>query len=274
MASRTPDQTSPKPPKAPAADATLRVLTYLSSRRAPVAAARVAQDLELPRSTTYDLLGTLVAHGYALHLPQERLYALGPAAYEVAVGYMRHAPLARVGRVVLERTVDAIGESGHLAVLHGRDVLYVVEDRAKGRGSLVTDQGVRLPAHLTATGRAMLAALPLVQLRSLFTSREDLVPRRPGVGPTTPAQLAAILEQVRRDGFAREDGEITPGYRSVAAPVLDHADWPIAAIGLTWQSNRLGEDKVAECTRAVQAAAEEVARAATGRRPREERAED
>jgi DNA-binding IclR family transcriptional regulator len=267
MAPHSPDPSSARPPKAPAADATLRVLTYLSSQRAPVAAARVARDLELPRSTTYDLLGALVTHGYALHLPQERLYALGPAAYEVAVGYMRHAPLARVGRVVLERTVDAVGESGHLAVLHGRDVLYVVEDRAKGRGSLVTDQGVRLPAHLTATGRAMLAALPLVQLRSLYTSREDLVPRRPGVGPTTPAQLAALLEQVRRDGIAREDGEITPGYRSVAAPVLDHADWPIAAVGLTWQASRLDEDQVAACAEAVTSAAQEVARAATGRRP-------
>lgn len=266
MASQSPTPTSSRPPKAPAADATLRVLTYLSSQRAPVAAARVAQDLDLPRSTTYDLLGTLVAHGYALHLPQERLYALGPAAYEVSVGYVRHAPLARVGRVVLERTVDAIGESGHLAVLHGRDVLYVVEDRAKGRGRLVTEQGVRLPAHLTATGRAMLAALPLVQLRSLYSTREDLVARQPGVGPSTPAELAAVLEQVRSDGIAREDGEVTPGTRSVAAPVLDHADWPIAAVGLTWQSSRLGEDGVAACAEAVKDAAEKVARAATGRR--------
>ena len=42
-----------------------------------------------------------------------------------------------------------------IAVLHGRDVLYVVEERAPGRPPLVTDVGVRLPAHLTASGRAI-----------------------------------------------------------------------------------------------------------------------
>ena len=47
--------------------------------------------------------------------------------------------------------------NAHLAVLHGRDVLYVIEERAPGRPLLVTDVGVRLPATLTASGLAMLA---------------------------------------------------------------------------------------------------------------------
>lgn len=259
------EERTSRPPKAPAADATLRVLTYLASQRGPVAAARVAADLDLPRSTTYDLLGTLVAHGYALHLPAERQYSLGHAAYEVAIGYMRHAPLARVGRVVLERMVDAIGESGHLVVLHGRDVLYIVEERARGRASLVTDQGVRLPAHVTATGRAILSALPSSQLRSLYATPADFVQRRGGTAPSNPAQLRAVIEQTRREGFAREEGDVTPGFRSVAAPVLDHADWPIAAVGLTWEEGRLSEERAAACAEAVRTAAADIARAATGR---------
>lgn len=259
------DERTSRPPKAPAADAILRVLTYLSSQRGPVAAARVAADLSLPRSTTYDLLGTLVDHGYALHLPAERQYALGHAAYEVAVGYQRHAPLARVGRVVLERTVDAIGESGHLVVLHGRDVLYIAEERARGRASLVTDQGVRLPAHLTATGRAILAALPGSQLRSLYSSPSDFVQRH-GEAISSPDALRAVLQKTREAGYAMEDGDVTPGFQSVAAAVLDHAEWPIAAIGLTWEKGRLSEDRIQDCVRAVQAAAADLARAATGRR--------
>src|SRR5690625_1183007 len=151
--------------KVPAADAALRLLTYLASQQAPVPAARVAQELQLPRSRTYDLLSTLARHGYVLHLEQERLYGLGPAAYELSGAYLRQEPLARIGRPVIERLVDEIGESGHLAVLHGRDVLYIVEERARNRPSLVSDVGVRLPAHLTAIGRALLAALPETQTR-------------------------------------------------------------------------------------------------------------
>jgi DNA-binding IclR family transcriptional regulator len=56
-------------------------------------------------------------------------------------------------------------------VLHGREVLYVVEQRAPGRPPLVTDVGVRLPAQLTASGKAMLADLPGPHVRALFPTR-------------------------------------------------------------------------------------------------------
>src|SRR5699024_6137635 len=75
-------------PKVPAADATLRLLTFLASRRSPVPAARIAAELGLPRSRTYDLLSTLVEHGYVLHLDQERQYGLGPAAHELSGAYL------------------------------------------------------------------------------------------------------------------------------------------------------------------------------------------
>lgn len=257
-------------PKAPAADATLRVLTFLAAQRGPVPAARVAAELDLPRSTTYDLLATLVAHGYALHLAGDRQYALGPSAYELAAGYARHAPLARVGRRALERMVDAIGESGHLAVLHGKDVLYVIEERARSRAraTLVTDAGVRLPAHLTASGLAMLAELPPVQLRSLYGNNGDFVRRTSAETPSTPAQLRASLAEVRRDGVAFEHGSVTEGFSSVAAAVVDHAGWPQAAVAITWKDGQIDERQIAACAHAVRRTADDVTRAAIGRRTR------
>src|SRR5699024_10647594 len=135
----------------------LRLLTFLASRRSPVPPARIAAERGLPPSRAYDLLPTLVARGHLLHLDQERQYGLGPAAHELSGAYLRQAPLARSGRRVVEAMVDEVGESGHLAVLHGRDVLYVIEERARNRPSLVTDVGVRIPSHLTASGRAILA---------------------------------------------------------------------------------------------------------------------
>ena len=83
----------------------------------------------------------------------------------------------------------ATTHNAHLAVLHGRDVLYVVEERAAGRPPLVTDVGVRLPAHLTASGLAMLAALPPAQVRALFPSRAAFVQRH-GIGPGVAARPA------------------------------------------------------------------------------------
>src|SRR5690606_5890561 len=164
--------------------------------RRPVAASAVARDLGLPRSSVYHLLTVAARLGFVVHLPAERRYALGPAASELSGGYAAQQPLARLGRPIVARLLDRLGPSGHLAVLHGADVLYLVEERAPHRPSLVSDVGVRLPAHLTASGRAMLAALTPAQRRAVVTL--PLVTRQSE--PMTPAGIRALLTTVRRDG--------------------------------------------------------------------------
>src|SRR3954466_14717547 len=133
-----------RPGGVPAARQTLALLQALARQPAAVPAAALARDLGLPRSTTYHLLAELIAAGFVVHLPEERRYRLGGTAFEIGSAYSRQEPLARLARPVLARLVDSVGYSAHLAVLHGREVLYVVEQRAPGRPPLVTDVGVRL----------------------------------------------------------------------------------------------------------------------------------
>jgi DNA-binding IclR family transcriptional regulator len=143
--------------------------------------------------------------------------------------------LARAARPVLARLVDRVGESAHLAVLHGRDVLYVVEERAAGRPVLVTDVGVRLPAHLTAVGRSMLAALPRAQVRALYPSAAAFVDRT-GRGPSTPTDLRRLLADEAARGWSEEDGHVTTAIASVAAAVRDGTGRPVAAVGVTFRT--------------------------------------
>ncbi|UNK71825.1 IclR family transcriptional regulator [Microbacterium sp. H1-D42] len=224
-------------PQVPAADQTLRILRHLARRPAPVAASTLARDLVIPRSTVYHLLATLEAHGFVVHLAQERRWGLGTSAFELAGGYARQEPLARLGRPVIAALADRVGENAHLAVMSGRDVLYIVEERAARRPALVTDVGVRLPAHLTATGRAMLSTLPAAQVRALYPDA-DAFTDRTGRGPSRPSQLREVLREVRSTGLATEDGEVTAGFRSVAVAVRDHAGWPAAAVAVTWEQHR------------------------------------
>lgn len=218
---------------ATAATQALAVLRLLSRHTEPQPAAAIARDLGLPRSSVYHLLRVLTGEGFVVHLPEERRYGLGVAVFELGSAYTRQAPLQRVGRPLLARLVETTTQNAHLAVLHGRDVLYLIEERAPGRPPLVTDVGVRLPAQLTASGLAMLAALPAQQVRALFPSRDAFVQRH-GTGPESPATLRALLQQVRRDGHATEDGSVTPEFASVASAVLDHGGHPVAAVAVTF----------------------------------------
>jgi DNA-binding IclR family transcriptional regulator len=220
----------------PAAREVLAILRYLSRQPRPVPASAIARDLALPRSTTYHLLSELAAAGFVVHLADDRRYGLGVSAYELGTGYVRQAPLQRLARVPLSALTDATGHSSHLAVMHGREVLYVIEERAPGRAPLVTDVGVRLPAQLTASGRAMLAALPAASVRALFPGPAAFV-LRTDRGPRNLRELRVLLTEVRRHGYATEDGDVTPGLRSVAAAVLDHAGYPEAGIAVTFPAD-------------------------------------
>ena len=242
---------------APAAGHALDVLELLARRGEPLPAATIARELGLPRSSTYHLLGVLRDRGYVSHLEGERRYGLGVAAYELGSAYGRQAPLQRMARTTLNRLVDTTGHNAHLAVLHGRDVLYVIEQRAPKGPVLVSDVGVRLPATLTATGLAMLAALPAGQVRALFPHADALV-QRDGHGPSTTTQLRSLLQSVRGRGYAGEDGQITAGLRSVAVAVLDHSEHPVAAVAVTFRVEVVDEAGERSLATAVHHAADDL----------------
>ena len=264
-------------PKVPAADQTLRILTLLAGSRGPLPANMIATQLELPRSTVYHLLTTLQEHGFVMHLPEERRYGLGLAAVELSSAYSRQEPLTRIGRPLLAGLVDRVRVSAHLAVPHGRDVLYVIEERAPGSPSLVTDVNVRLPMQLTASGRAILAAMPRAQARALFPDRDAFVHRHDGIPVAKHdveageidryTKLRTVLDAVTTRGFAIEHGSVTPGFSSVAVPVLDHRGWPVAAIAVTFRDEEVREDGYADLADQVRVAAETLSTRIHGRRP-------
>jgi DNA-binding IclR family transcriptional regulator len=221
----------------PAARSALRILTHLASASGPTHASTMARALALPRSSVYQLLRVLQDEGFVVHYPEARGYGLGPLVSELGTSVGRasrlsglHQPL--IDRLVTRTPVPAVAQ---LAVLVGSDVEYLGTATVDRAPTTVARVGVRLPAHLTATGRAMLSAVSSDQVRALYPHRQDLITRR-GLGPATLGELDGILQAARDAGWAAEDGEITEGYASVAAPVLDRNGYPAAAIGLTYRS--------------------------------------
>ncbi|NNG38141.1 IclR family transcriptional regulator [Flexivirga sp. ID2601S] len=244
-------------PNAPAAAQALSLLQLLAHHAEPMPAAAIARELGLPRSSTYHLLAVLKESGFVTHLADDRRWGLGVAAFELGSAYVRQAPLQRIARPVLTRLVEATTHNAHLAVLHGRDVFYVIEERAPRRPSLVTDVGVRLPAALTASGLAMLAALPPQQVRALYPARDVFVQRN-GRGPTSLTALTSELAQVRRRGYAVESDSVTAGFASVAAVVLDHNGNAAAGLAVTYPQHDPPERDL--LITAVQRAAGELSR--------------
>lgn len=212
----------------------LAILRLLADAPEPLPAATIAARLHLPRSTTYHLLAELEGAGVVVHLVERRRWAMGLAAFELGAAYLRHDPLDAVAGPSLRRLAHRVGHDVHLGVLHGRELLYLLRERPARPETLVTAVGVRLPAHLTASGRAVLAALPREQRRAVLAAGAPLV-RRTGRGPRTLRALEGLLAADRRRGWSVEDGEVSAGFASVAVPVRSPSGGPVAAISVTFR---------------------------------------
>ena len=240
----------------PAARHTLQIVKYLASHSGPVRASTVSRDLGLPRSTTYHLMSVLQDEGFLLHSPENQAYGLSPLLAEIGSAVLGSNALGRMAGPILRRLVaeTRLPVVAHLGVLQHADVLYASKVAAARAPAVVTSIGVRLPAHLTATGRAMLASLPQDQLRAIYPTSQSIVTRT-GPEPTTVAQLDQLLAETRERGWAIEDGDITLEYASVAAAVFDHKDYPAAAVGLTFRGTVVDERQRANLGRATRSAA-------------------
>lgn len=246
----------------------LAVLRLLASHATPMTAVAVAGELRLPRSTTYHLLTELVNAGFVTHLPEERRYGLGVAAFEIGSAYLRAEPLERLARPLLRRLAESCDATAQLGILHGGDTLYLLREQPRRPQALVTDVGVRIPAHLPASGRAMLAWSPPAQVRALFPGTASFVERTERGTRSLPA-LRRVLSAERRRGWSVEDGHVTPGFASVAAPVFDHGARPTAALAVTFRHECEPEcgAEWPELAAPIRAAASELTRRIGGQSP-------
>ncbi|WP_051297851.1 IclR family transcriptional regulator [Brevibacterium album] len=220
------------------------ILRHLSGSNRPVSAGALVRTLGLPRSTVYDLLGVLEELGMVYHADSG--YVLGAGVQELSASYLRTNPLQRLAAPLVRSLAEQTGATAQLAVLRGWETVYLLKEQAVESVAVITASGITMPGYLTATGRAIMAHLPKRDLLAILQGETTFV-NRTGLGPRTYSQLSAELSLTRRRGWAEETGEITPGVRTVAAPVLDVMERPIAALGVSMPTGEAGGAGGAGC---------------------------
>ncbi|MEU8528996.1 IclR family transcriptional regulator [Streptomyces sp. NPDC048629] len=257
----------------PAVGRALDILLHLAGRPGLVRAGAIARDLGIPRSSAYHILSVLVERGFVTYVPKEQAYGLGVSSFEIGSAYLRHEPLERIARPILRTLSNRLGQTVHLGILYGAETVYLLKERpTTGRSGdvdtpLVTDIGVRLPAHLTASGRALMAHCAQAQVRALFPRPGSLITRT-GKGPRSLPELLDQLARERERGWSEEVELVSDGLRSIGVAAFDHNERPVAAVSSTWHRHycRHGADVVRDVL--TQGAARLTA-AVSGRSPSE-----
>jgi IclR family pca regulon transcriptional regulator len=197
----------------------------------------VARRADISRAAARRLLLTLVALGYAAF--DGKLFSLLPRVLALGFAYLSSVSAWDVAQPLLQELVRETGESGSAAVLDGQDIVHVIRmPSARRLMSITVKAGDRLPAHASAMGRVLLAALPPPQLDAWFEgARLDAITART---VTDPAALRRILDGVRAQGWAEVDGELDIGLKALAVPVTDRDGVVVGAIALSTPSTGTG----------------------------------
>lgn len=220
----------------PAARNALRMLKYISSRSRPVRAVYMSRELGIPRSTTYQLLKVLQDEGFLVHFPEAKEYGLSSALAEMGSVSSNSDRIQLLASPILNKLLNQleIPVVAFVGILRGPDIRYVAKDVGPKAPTVIGGVGIQLPAHLTATGRAILAGLKRRQILAMYPNRDSFFSRT-SIGPNNFRELTTLLEETRSRGWALEESEISEGLATVGAVASDHNGYPAAAIGMTFR---------------------------------------
>lgn len=211
----------------------LAILNCFSAQKPVLGIAKLADELNMSRSTTHRYASTLVALGY-LEQDHARRYRLAPRVADMGMSVLDSMALRGKAREPLRELREQTGRTASLAVLDGTQIRYVDRRRGWRRGQHAVDldlgAGARLPVQCTAMGKVLLANLPDREREQLIGELE--LTKRGPKSVTSKKALRTELQQVREEGFAQGDEELAPGVRTIAAPVHGPDGDVIAAVGV------------------------------------------
>lgn len=214
------------------------VLRAFGQGRPEATVAEIAARAGLDRGTAFRLVHTLEGLGYLRPVPESRRFRLTLKCLELGFSTLCADDLPAHAMPLLQELVPEVADAASLGVLERGEVVYLARaERGLTQHGLVRRPGTRLGAYATALGQAILAFLPRHrQLEHLAAIERVKLSERTLTGVD---ELLARLDAVRESGLAVSDGENAYGLRTVAAPVLDAAGAPLAAVSLTVSAARL-----------------------------------
>ena len=214
------------------ASRSMDILSLLAKSKKPLTQLEVSRSLDLPKSSTYELLYTLLEKGM-LEFDNEDLktFKLSLKLFEIGMTVLESAELPSIARPILENLSLKVGETVFLAVENMGEIVYL--DRIEEHSSITTSAGLglRRPMYSTGLGKALLATYSPQRVNEIW----DMVEPKTIYTKNTIHKyddFIADLQQTRKRGYAIDNREMEDEIFCVAAPIYGQTDTAVGAISI------------------------------------------
>jgi len=234
----------------------LTIVDTLGEVRGELALNEIATRLSLAKSTVHGLISTLKDFGYIEQSEFTGKYRLGIRLFEIGHIVAQGWEVRKVAAPYIQKLLEQMFETVHLAVLDKLEVLYIDKRESGESLRIVSQVGMRLPAHCTGVGKVLMAHLPPEQRAELINKKG--LPRLTKNTLTDVEALENEFTRIRTQGFAIDNEEIMDSLRCVAAPIRDQTGMVVSAISLSGPVSRLTGERFEEAIRRVTETAGEI----------------
>lgn len=212
----------------------LAVIEAMAQNDGSSGVTELANALHLGKSNVHRLLQTLMHAGFVQQLENSR-YELTVKLWELGARVHQRLDLRTEALPFMEALARQTQETVHLSVLDGIQVLYIEKIDSPQPVRAYTAIGGRAPAANVATGKVMLAWAPT---ETIELASRNLVAHTP-LSVSDPDRLASMLADIRRTGYAVNQGEWRNEVVGLAAPVRDVHGEVVGALGISGPAHRL-----------------------------------
>lgn len=209
----------------------LDILEVLCEEENPVELRELAKKAKLHKATVHRILKTLMKRGYIENINGSGVYKLGLQLLKLSSSLLEGLEVRREAKDLLEKLRDKTGETVHLGILEGAEVVYIEKIEGTRPLHMASGVGKRVPLYCTSLGKAILAYLEEERLNSLLKTI-NLEPRTPNT-ITSIEKLKEELVKIRHLGYSIDNIENEEGIRCVGAPIFDYTGKVIAAISIS-----------------------------------------
>ncbi len=218
----------------------MKVVTAFDAEDVEMSPADVAAKTGLTRATARRILLTLTALGYVAS--DGKWFRLSPKMLDLGFAYLASMQIGEVIQPIINAASKKVGETCAISVLEGEDIVSIAHSSFDRFDRVTFYPGTHMPACTSAAGRVLLAHQNREKLDA-YLSNVRLKRHTPNT-ITSRTDLIDELEQAKRRGYARVDGELEVGLYTVAAPIVTDEKVPIAAVTFGGNVARINDGNI------------------------------
>jgi len=193
------------------------LMEYFERRRRPATLAEISDDLDWPRSSTFNLVGTIVEKGY-LYEPRPRGgYYPTPRWLSLAQSIAEAEPLPDAVQAAIVEIAEKTGETTAVSAVTGVHAMFLLVVESRHSVRYHARIGDRVPLYASSAGRAILAQFTPAARQALYR-KMDFAP----FSDTTPTNADVIEQELaaaQTRGYHQSSSEYTPDLAGVSLPL-------------------------------------------------------